>query len=233
MKESADKKFRIGRVARVMRHGAHSDSVAERKGTNFYEFYDSPLESFDAHFEGVLAPYGGIRHYAESLYGAKTGDAIAVEFGGSARALFADLNQDGMFKRTAGFALNDLRSDAERAEDEQRHHDVVEADVFFKKGADSLSWHTVDDWTKKYGKPDLIIERMVQGMHMVRRAELFVALTKRWLSQLEEGGTLLAEIPTQMDEEERKKIPVLLEALNDHVSEIDYNKEITAVLIRR
>jgi hypothetical protein len=233
MKENPDKKLRIGRVARVMRRAAHEETMVERDGIDHYDHYDSPLESFDRHFSGVLAPYSGIRHYAEDIYGAKRGEAVAVEFGGPARALFANLNQDGMFKQTAGFVLNDLRSGEERMEDAQRHHDVVEADVFFKKGAHGLSWHTIDEWTKMHGKPDLIIERMVQGMHMVRRAELFVALAKRWLSQLEEGGTLLAEIPVLMDQEERNKIPALLDALSDRVSEIDYNKEMTAVLIRR
>jgi hypothetical protein len=232
MKERPDK-LRIGRVARIMRHGAHDDSVAEREGIDFYAYYDSPLASFDRHFEGVLAPYGGIKHYAEEMYEAKRGEAIAVEFGGTARKLFGELNRDGMFKRTAGFVLNDIRSDAERAEDSARNHDVIEADAFFKNGADGLSWHTIEEWTQKNGKPDLIIERMVQGMQLVRRAEIFVALTKRWLSQLEEGGTLLAEIPLLMEREERTKIPALLEALSDHVSEIDYNKEMTAVLMRR
>ena len=74
---------------------------------------------------------------------------------------------------------------------------------------------------------------MVQGMQLVRRAELFVALTKRWLSQLEEGGTLLAEIPMLMDKGERGRIEEHLNAIDDYVSEIAYSPEMTAVLIRR
>ena len=230
MKESAEpKKRNVARNALILRAGAEGDSVSEREGTSNYDTYDSEPESFDAFFDEVIAPYDGIRDYAEVEYGSRKGELVAAEFGGPARKLFGELNRGHMFRRTAGFVLNDLRNDAERDADSKNGHDVVEADVFFKYGADGLSWHAVEEWTSKNGKPDIIFERMIQGVQLLRRADLYVAIVKRWLSQLSEGGTLFAEISSMMPLEERQKIPALLQELD--AEEIAFNRDITCVRI--
>lgn len=213
-----------------LRRGAHDDSVSERTGTAKYEMYDSEATDFDAFFSEVIAPYGSIHDYAEAHYGGRSGELVGIEFGGPARKLFGELNRDRAFRRTAGFVLNDLRSNEEREADLKKGHDVVEADVFFKKGADGLSWHSVEEWTRKNGKPDIIVERMVQGIDLLRSADLYVAVIKRWLSQLSAGGTLFAEISHKMPVEERRKIAGVLQDLE--VDEVAFNTDLTALLIR-
>lgn len=231
MKEGSErKKRRIVVHAAVLRQGARDDAAAERVGKSTYEIYDSPAQDFDEFFGEVLAPYATIRDYAEAHYGARKGELVAAEFGGSARKLFGDLNQDGSFRHTVGFVLHDSRSKQERLVDLQRGHDVVEADVFFKDGARGISWHTVEEWTQDNGKPNIIIERMVQGIDLLRSADLYVAVVKRWLSQLAPGGTLLAEISHKMPLDERKRLPTLLEDLE--VDEVIFNPELTNILVR-
>ncbi len=224
------KKRRMATHARILRGGAEGDAASERAGTDRYEFYDSDGESFDKFFADVLIPYGSIRDYLEAHYSAKRGEAVGIEFGGSARKLFRELNRDALFHKTVGFVLNDKRTEAERLEDSGRHHDIVEADVFFNDGAEGLSWRTVEAWVRDNGKPDIIIERMVQGIDLVRKADLYVAIVKRWLSQLSEGGTLLAEIPKLMPREEREKVSMLLQDLD--VQEVVFNRDLTSMLIR-
>lgn len=230
MNERPEKKYHLGKSARILRHGATGDSVSERGSDIPYDFYDSNAESFDTFFSEVLAPYATIQDYAESYYGDKQGEALAVEFGGPARKLFGELNKENFYRRTAGFVLNDLRTDSEKSDDETRHHDVVEADVFFKQGADGLSWHAVEEWTSRNGKPHLAIQRMVQGVDLIRRADLFAAIVKRWLSELADGGTLFAEIPRMMPREERDKLPTLFEELD--AEEVVFGSDITMVSIR-
>lgn len=230
MKEGRERKYRLSTHARILREGGSGDSVSERSGDTLYDFYDSDAESFDTFFSEVLAPYATIQDYAEAYYGVKRGEALAAEFGGPARALFRELNKDNFYQKTVGFVLNDLRTDSEKVEDESHSHEVVEADVFLKKGADGLSWHAVEEWTKRNGKPDIGIERMVQGVDLIRRADFFVAIVKRWISQLSEGGTLLVEIPRKMPKEERAKIATLLEELD--TEEVAFSTDDTALLIR-
>lgn len=224
------KKRRVGLLARILRSGAEGDGTAEREGVPIYQIYDSEAKEFDSFFGEVLAQHGTIRNYVEAHYDSRKGDLVAAEFGGPARRLCAELNRDGMFKRTAGFVLFDQRDPEQRSEDAQRRHDVVEADVFFKDGAGGLSWRSVEEWVRDNGKPDIIIERMVQGIDLVRQADLFMAIVKRWLSQLAGHGTLLAEIPKKMPREEREKV---VQAIRDlETSEAVFNPEMTSVLIR-
>lgn len=231
MKEKPEKKYRLGTSARIVKRGAMDDALMEFKGADHYERYDSSTESFDEFFKDVLAPYATIRDYVEAYYGVEKGVLVGVEYGGPARQLFEGLNSDKIFRKTVGFTLIDRRDEQEHAQDTLNDHDVVEADVFFKDGVGGLSWRTVEEWTKTNGKPDIAIERMVQGVDLIRRADLFVAILKRWLSQISDHGTLLAEIPKFMPQEERNKIPALLE--NVEVEEMVFSSDITKVLVRR
>lgn len=231
--EKKGKKRRLSTHARIVRYGAEGDAAAERSGAEIYDFYDSPAESFDAFFSEVLAPYASIRDYMEAYYGRDEGTLRGVELGGPGRALFAELNRGRVFKRTAGFVLHDGRSGDERAADQAQGHDVVEADVFFRQGADGLSWNTVEKWVDANGKPDLVIERMVQGVDQIRRADLYVAIVKRWLSRLSEDGTLLAEVPRAMPMEERRKVFELLSDDSFDMEEAVPNADLTALLLRR
>jgi hypothetical protein len=232
MTEDQDKKYRRTTHGRIIRSGAEGDLGAERERADHYAYYDSSEENFDSFFADVLAPYGRIRDYIEAHYGEKNGALVAVEFGGPARKLFAGMTTDGLLGRSAGFVLHDARSADDKTQDAQRRHDVVEADVFFKDGADGLSWHTVEEWVARNGKPHIAIERMVQGVDLIRRADLYVAIVKRWLSQLAEHGTLLAEIPHLMPLEEREKIVHLLQDDSLIGEELVFNTNITRFLFR-
>ncbi|OGG53100.1 hypothetical protein A3C20_02880 [Candidatus Kaiserbacteria bacterium RIFCSPHIGHO2_02_FULL_55_25] len=227
------KKRRMSTHARVMLRGAEDDTFAERERADHYAYYDSSEQNFDAFFAEVLLPYKSIREYTEAHYGEKKGKMVAVEFGGPARKLFAGMTDHGLLGRSAGFVLHDARSDDEKARDSERHHSVIEADVFFKKGVAGLSWRTVEEWVRRNGKPDIAIERMVQGVDLIRRADLYVAIVKRWLSQLAERGTLLAEIPRMMPLEERKKVAQLLQDDSLQGEEVVFSKDKTRFLFRR
>jgi len=74
---------------------------------------------------------------------------------------------------------------------------------------------------------------MVQGVDLIRRADLYVAIVKRWLSQLAERGTLLAEIPLMMPLEERNKVAQLLQDDSLQSEEVVFSKDKTRFLFRR
>jgi hypothetical protein len=217
--------------AHIVREGAIGDAARERTGDlSFYDTYDSPAQSFDDYFAEVLTPYRTLREYVEAHYGSNKGEGTAVEFGGPGRKLFADLNDKKLFRRTAGFVLHDPRNNLERQMDVARGHDVIEADVFFDEGAAGLSWRTVEEWIRKNGRPLFTVERMVQGIDLVRRADLYMHFTQQWLSQLPESGTLLAEISKKMPFEERKKVVTAVRALDIHKA--NFREDMAGMLIR-
>jgi hypothetical protein len=207
--------------------------LAEQKGKDLYDFYDSTAENFDEFFSEVLAPHSSIREYVEAHYGTEKESLVGVEYGGPARKLFSAIGASGSLKRSAGFVLHDQRTHEDRANDTEGRHDVVEADVFFRKGVHGLSWNTVEQWVGENGKPDIAIQRMVQGVDLIRRGDLYAAIAKRWLSQVAPGGTLLAEIPRMMPMEERQKVAELLHDDALDAEEVVFSNDLTAFLVRR
>lgn len=234
MKEAPkQKRFRLSTEARIIRQGSGDDLLSELKGKDRYDYYDSSAEDFNEFFSEVIAPYTSIREYVEAHYGTKEKTLVGIEYGGPARKLFSEIGARGSLKRSAGFVLLDRRTDEDKIRDIAERHDVVEADVFFRKGAHGLSWNTVEEWVAQNGRPHLAIERMVQGVDLIRRADLFVPIAKRWLSQLAPQGTLIGEIPHMMPLEERRRVAILLQDDALDAEEVIFNNDLTAFLIRR
>lgn len=236
IEHSDRKKFRRTTVARIIRSGAEGDAASERKGLMFYDHWDSDARNFDAFFQDVLIPFKTIKEYMEATYEKKKGQLIGAELGGPARKLFQGLNEDHLFDHTVGFVLHDHRNSDERDVDTARYHDVIEADVFFKDGADGLSWRTVEEWVSKHGKPDLVVERMVQGIDLIRRADIFAAIVSRWHSVLAEGGTMLLEVPKPMSADQLAELQRALEWSPKFVGsefKFSFNAPNRAVFIRR
>lgn len=230
MKDGIEKKRRsLATFARTVRSGAESDKSAEKDGVPLYDFYDSDAESFDEFFSEVIAPYPSIQRYIESRYGVDAESLVGIELGGPARKLFGEIGAHGIFRRTAGFVLHDGRTSQDAQRDAENRHDIVEADVFFRQGAEGLSWREVEDWTAQHGKADIAIQRMVQGVDLIRDARLYFMITKRWMTLLSPGGTLLAEVPHRMPYSERQDVMNMLEDI-EH-SELACNTDMTAVRI--
>lgn len=230
MKDGFEKKKRsLATFARIVKSGAESDRGSEQDGLHLYDFYDSDAESFDEFFSEVIAPYPSIQKYVESRYGIESESLVGIELGGPARKLFSEIGAQGNFRRTAGFVLHDGRNPKEARTDAENRHDVVEADVFFRQGVGDLSWRDVEEWTSQYGKADIAIQRMVQGVDLIREPKLYDMIVKRWMTQLAPGGTLLTEVPHRMSYEDRQLLMGILEGI-EH-SEIACNTDMTAVRI--
>jgi len=231
-----ENRYRLSRVARIVRRGAEGDAHAEREGVGFYDHWDSDIANFDAFFAGVLKPFKSIGEYVASNYEKRKGQLIGVEFGGPARKLFQDLNVENIFSHSAGFVLRDHRSEAEKHQDIERHHEVVESDVFFKDGAHELSWRSVEKWFSEHGRPDLIIERMVQGIDLIRRPDLFAAIVSRWHAVLSDDGTMLVEVPKVFTAGQLAKLQQIFEQspkFADSELKFDFGSTHKTMLIRR
>lgn len=208
------KKRRRSTHIRIIRGGAEGDLRSERERSERYEFSDSDTASFDTAFGKVIAPHASIEAYMASEHKESGEGMIAIELGGSARALFRGMRAS-KFARTGGFTLLDRRTEEEKSEDAARSHDVIEADVFFNEGAGGRSWKDVEHWIHEHGKPVLIIERMVQGIDLIRRADLFADIVARWYSLIERGGTMLIEIPRPLTPDQIKELEGILRG-SDH-----------------
>lgn len=179
-----------------MRGAGWQDAEGERQGTTFetYEYYDSPIETYEEHFHTLIVPHRTIADFVTATYAEKIGSLVGIELGGPARRLFRGFPQ-GCFKNTAGFTLTDQRTSEERRDDSARGHEVIEADVFFKSGPDGNSFKAVQEWIKDHGGADIIIERMVGPLDMIRDASIFQALLTRWYPLAGARGTLLLQVP--------------------------------------
>jgi hypothetical protein len=186
-------KFSLAKVARIVGIGAYGDYRSERRETDQYCKYDSDAADFDLDFTHLLGSCKSIEEYVRIHY-IKNGPIVAIELGGPARKLFGKMDRT-LFSRTAGFTLLDKRSDFEKNADEEICHDVITADVFYKSLLPDHSWSSVEEWVKENGQPMVIIERMVQGIDLIRSVELFMMIVSRWYSLLAPGGVIFLELP--------------------------------------
>lgn len=204
-----DTNLRIIKYASINAQHGESELSYQTDGTEYWDVYDSSCKEFERNFKEVL-PAGGFQEFIDTHYGNKKGSLIAMELGGPASKLFEGF-EPNIFKETVGVSLNDLRTDKQKASDEKRHHNVLEADVFSirpnLKGYGTYparQWATVKKWTEEHGRPDIIIERMLGGIDMVRRKKIFLAILNRWYKLLAPEGTIFFEAPKN----HHKTIPI-------------------------
>jgi hypothetical protein len=173
----------------------NSSNALDLAEKNAFEYYDSRLHSYEADFQDLIAPHSSLLDFISDKYNKKLGDLVAIELGGPGVNLFSDLDPDGkVFRKTAGFTLFKLPEHF----DLENNHEVVEADVLQRRGGNKLSFSMVEDWVKQNGKPDLIIERMVGPLHMIKSYKVFLQILDRWYKLLKDGGTMFIEIPKGM-----------------------------------
>jgi hypothetical protein len=103
-----------------------------------------------------------------------------------------DLNNNGIFKKTAGFTLNNF------SDSETKNHEVVEADVFFKSTLWEKSYLDVQNWVSQNGKVDILIERMVGPLFLIRDPNLLYLLLDRWILLLNNFGTAFIQLPQKL-----------------------------------
>ncbi len=150
--------------------------------------------SFQADMRVILPPQEiGLQSYVENtLFPGQAGEHIALEIGGPGRNLFRGFTP-GFFLETAGVPLVDKRSNQMKREDVENHHTVLPGDAFSKQGKAKKK---IRDWLKGR-KVGLLIERLGAARNVLPNDpySLFDEVSF-WYSLLEEGGALLAELPS-------------------------------------
>lgn len=171
-----------------------------RKDGAYWDVYDSPLAEYDRSFKDVLEGKT-FQQFIETHYTDKQGNLVGMELGGPGHNLFQGF-KEGLFRETVGVTLNDIRKESDKKEDVTRNHQVIEADVFLRKpqmkGYEQFpvrQFRTIEDWVKQHGNPDIIIERMLGGLDMIRRKEIFLSILDRWYTLLSDEGTIFFEAP--------------------------------------
>jgi len=172
---------------------SHAKNNYDMRRLNAFEYYDSPIESYERDFAEVLKPYKNFSEYIKGNYGEKKGDLIGIELGGPGVNLFDGFEWD-TFSKTAGFTLKKL---PEYKVD--LNHEVIEADVFSRNQKSERSWTQVIDWVRKNGRPDFIVERMVGPLFEIREAKLFLLILDRWYRILSDGGSMFIEVPKKLN----------------------------------
>jgi hypothetical protein len=177
---------------------SHAKNSYDMKRLNAFEYYDSPIESYERDFAEVLKPYKGFNEFIKANYSGleysrKKGDLVGIELGGPGVKLFDGFEWD-TFSKTAGFTLKKL---PEHVGD--LNHEVIEADVFSKQKKGKRSWVKVIDWVRKNGQPDFIIERMVGPLFEIREPKLFLLILDRWYRILAPNGSMFIEVPKKIN----------------------------------
>lgn len=207
----------------------------ENTPSGFWGVYDSDFCDFWSTFRAVCVgekegeQYNNLSDYLR-LYYAGRNDLVGMEIGGPGRKLFKsmlnelndELDSKLEFRSTVGVTLNDLRSDKETSEDQERNHYILPADVFLhgyteKDGNKMPGLEDIKAWTEEHGKADLIIERMIAGisdfspklgakdidLHILFRSVL------KWYELLNEEGTMFLELPFDASTKEKYVEPIL------------------------
>lgn len=181
----------------------HHEEVADLKAkekTSGWAYYDSPLEddSRDSHSYGNEfsyvtpkevdgKPIKTVREYIETFLEEKKGEALAVEFGGSADKLFQQFTP-GFFAKTAGIVLNDLHPPEGRV----ANHIVVEGDIYSKETKNKIA-----DWFG-HRPVDLIFEKLDGGRIYLPDLRMSYSLFAWWYKILAENGVIFAQTPIQL-----------------------------------
>lgn len=191
-----------------------ASNMGEESQSMGWDYYDSSLQNYEASFEDVF-PEGvkSFQEYIDRYYANKKGDLVGIEIGGPAIKLFNGLNEDGVFRKTAGFTLHTPKEAEVRLP-----HQIIEADVFNKRNPnDKLpGYQTLEKWIKENGKADMLIERMVGGIG--KDDNVLLSALRRWYTLLNEEGSAFIELPTRFSSQE-----FIDQFLSKHTGEFDYS----------
>ena len=165
-----------------------SAALEEGNDSMGWKYYDSPVEKFDDRFNEVL-PGGllSLSEYIEEFYTNRKGELIGMELGGPGINLFEGLSPD-YFKKTVGVTL----VVPEKSNTVSEKHTILKADVFHKahdRDSGLPGFQEVENFTKKNGKADILIENMIGG-NVGDNPDLFIMYLLRWYKLLNEEGTM-------------------------------------------
>lgn len=172
-----------------------------------WHIYDSALADYDGDLSGLVGEFGSIETYLTDVFSERVGELVGVEIGGPGSRLFEGFRESGLFRRSLGVTLVDLRGDEVRASDRTNGHDVVVADAFtsipWRISRHRVGgWGKVRSWVAENGKADFVIERMVGGLGAFAGNcgghRLFMLNVARWYRLLREGGVMFVELPKGM-----------------------------------
>ncbi len=172
------------------------EQKAFKKGYNFapYAMYDDTLEDFEYTFSDIdVLKSARFETYLEQRFGERVGNLVGLELGGPGANFFGGF-REGMFAKTAGVTILDLRSryqnQEEKQRDNRRHHEIIEGDIFSKQALKN-----VDEWLK--GKTvDFIVERMQGGWGVNHQSlPIFAKYFARWYEKLGKDGVMFLQTP--------------------------------------
>lgn len=152
-----------------------------------------PGASFEVSFERVLPRRVRLREYIEQRLAPWAGHALGIEFGGCGSRLFRGFSE-GFFERSIGVSLEDPRcSDLVRAEDADRGHQVLLADIMHDETYAQLASVMAS------ARAHLIVERLARGMECIpEEPHTAMNVFQRWYGMLAPGGLIFAHVPAYM-----------------------------------
>ncbi len=198
----------------IARNAKSISKISELSPEKFHDYYtwrDSSLDGPYDHYD--LSPFsttfhdvlpretGTMKKYIEQVLAKRKGSAIGIEFGGIGSEVFSGFTK-GFFKRSIGVTLvdNDKHSIGYKSreeyyknrvkEDEGRHHEVMEGNIFSEDLYKTLEARLQGE------QADLILERLGRGLESVPPEPYFASkFLAIWYRLLREEGVLFAQIP--------------------------------------
>ncbi len=187
--------------------------------------YDSDLHEFDKRFRSAMHNVKDYDNYdfqtylEEKLVGenGERKNLIGIEFGGSGSSFFGAI-ENGLFGKSIGVCLEDLRSPDKKGEDESRGHQVLKGDIF--------DGETYNKLKKLMGekRASLIISKMEGPMNpdgINKHPIILDKVIRQWYSLLATNGMMFIQTTTYGDEYARNLISSWIQAVQEACPQIE------------
>jgi len=172
---------------------AHHDSSLWVIGSSFYKVLpEKYVGELNKKIYTKVEEYGeAYKKYIEDTFSLKSDkERTAIEFGGPGSKLFSGFTK-GLFKKTVGVCLDDVRSSSIEKTDDLAGHSVVIGDI-----TDTTNKDLFQEIYDKLGteKVDLIISRMQAPLDELKRNPAILnRIIRKWYKLLDDNGILFAQ----------------------------------------
>lgn len=170
----------------------YDSSITEFGGSFFKSLPKEYTEIMDKKLYVSVEEIGmPFKEYIEkTLSQSKNKELFAIEFGGPGSSLFQGF-KEGLFNKTIGVCLKDIRHSNSKYEDNQNSHFLVKGDILQPEDKKLVSEikHLLGT-----NKVDLIVSRMMGPLkELNRNPAILNNLVKNWYKMLNENGLLFAQ----------------------------------------
>lgn len=194
-------KIKIGEIKQALKNNKELVEIDLSTGKESeWPLYDSGVSDMGRTFCSCLPEdyqnrglgADALRKYIEDIFSKEKkerGDLTAVEFGGPGSNLFQGFG--GLFKRTVGVCLEDIRFEIEKKFDEDNRHSVIAGDILDTKN-DALLTQVLE--TLGVRKINLIICRMEGPLTYIdMKGAILDRIFRNWYRILAENGLMFIQ----------------------------------------